>query len=51
MNEGDESSSTRIGRVVLMDNGVVGEGVNGEDEGGLKFSFLHTGNKDVFCLK
>ena len=51
VNEGDESSSIRISRVVLTDNDVFGGGVCGDDEGGYEFGFSHTGNKDIFCVK
>ena len=51
LNEGDESSFTRIVRAVLTDNGVVEERVNGEDDRALQFGFLYTGNQNIRCVK
>ena len=51
VNEGDESSSTRIGMAVLTGNGVVVERVGEEDEMGFQFGFLYTGSKDIFRVK
>ena len=41
VNEGDEFSSTRIGRTVFTDNDVYGEGAGEEDEEGLEFFFVY----------
>ena len=35
----------------LTDSGIIGEGVGGEDDGRLQFSFLYTGNKNIFCVE
>ena len=47
----DESSTTRIDRAVLTDNGIVGQGIGVDDDGGLQLDFLYVGSKNIFCVK